>query len=79
MWPLHPLIAIDMAADRARAAREEADRSRLARLAREGSPAGHRPSARLLAARALRALGAIAASLGGRASVLASRLEGRTA
>lgn len=79
MWSMHPATAHDLVADRVREAHLAADRSRLARQARESRMvrAGQQGSSpvRRLVARSLRSLGAGASALSCRAALLASRLE----
>jgi hypothetical protein len=83
MQSMHPIIALDLANDRARAHAAQAERSRLAALAGAGSPPQRpapRPAGgRRAAAAVLRALEAASSGLAGSAGRAASRLEGGAA
>ena len=82
MWPYHGLIALDLANERAREAREEAARWR---VSHQGHPAAIRGGAprhravRAVVARPIRAFSDATHSMSDAACRAATRIEGRTA
>jgi hypothetical protein len=78
MYPVHPIIALDLARDRSRTLAAQAVRDRLAAGAASGSPKDPRPGMRVRrrVAAGLRVASSTAVRFAGTAGQAAARLDG---